>query len=345
MDRGGIARGAATVSEAGAPPVAVIILTWNRVDDVVTCLESFSSLEYPNYEVIVIDNASEDDTVTTVRERFPWAKLIVNERNLGYVGGNNVGIRYALDNGFHHVFILNSDTKVTPDVLSELVRVMQSDPRIAIAGAKNLLMEDPTYTWGKYGILTWGPMLVRTHGHFEPDSPEPSTVDVDWVIGNGCLMRREALEEVGLFDPAFFQVNEDVDWSMRARKLGHRVVYVDTAAILHKGASSADITKPRAFSYGYFLGRNALMFARKHASPLQRVKLITSVAIGWALRLLYYGAQAPYEAFYEQKPFIVGVVDGFSGRLRRERITIGQQLRTRIPPKKLLRRFLRWVGA
>ena len=99
------------------PRVAVIILTWNRVDDIVTCLESFAEVHYPNLEVVVVDNASADDTVATVRERFPWATLIVNDDNLGYVGGNNVGIRYALAHGADYVFILNSDTKMTPTCL------------------------------------------------------------------------------------------------------------------------------------------------------------------------------------------------------------------------------------
>ena len=243
--------------------------------------------------MIVVDNASADDTVPTVRERFPWATLIVNDDNLGYVGGNNVGIRYALEHGADYVFILNSDTKMTPTVLQELVRVMQRDPRIAIAGAKNLYMQNPAYTWGKYGVLNWGPMLVRTHGRFVRDYPEASPKDVDWVIGNGCMMSREALEKVGIFDEDFFQVNEDVDWCMRARKLGYRVVYVDTAAIHHKGASSADLSKPIVFSYGYFLGRNAILFARKHANPLQWALLLTNMALGVAHAHLVLLRRAP----------------------------------------------------
>ncbi len=99
-----------------APRVTVIILTWNRVDDIVTCLESFAEVDYPNLEVMVVDNASADNTVETVRARYPWTTLIVNDDNLGYVGGNNVGIRYALAHGTDYVFVLNSDTKMTPSL-------------------------------------------------------------------------------------------------------------------------------------------------------------------------------------------------------------------------------------
>jgi GT2 family glycosyltransferase len=328
-----------------SPRVAVIILTWNRVEDVVTCLESFARLDYPNYEVVVVDNASSDETVATVRADFPWATLMVNDDNLGYVGGNNVGIRYALERKFDYVFILNNDTKVTPNVVSELVRVMQTDPRIAITGAKNLCFDVPAYSWGKYGVLNWGPMLCRTEGRFRLDTPEGPPKDVDWVIGNGCMMSREALERIGIFDEEFFQVNEDVDWCVRARKLGYRVVYVDTAAIYHKGASSADLTKPVVFSYGYFLGRNAILFARKHANALQWARLLTNMTLGVVLRVLAYSTAAALRAAASQTHFLNGMRDGFARQLRRDRITIRMPVPSPEPADNRLVRFLRWLGA
>jgi len=337
--------GGTAVAAVAAPRVAVIILTWNRVEDIVTCLESFAHVDYPNREVVVVDNASADDTVATVQANYAWATLIVNDDNLGYVGGNNVGIRYALDHGADYVFILNSDTKMTSACLSELVRVMQSDPRIAITGAKNLYMQNPTFTWGKYGVLNWGPMLVRTHGRFVRDYPEASPKDVDWVIGNGCMMSREALETVGIFDEEFFQVNEDVDWCIRARKLGYRVVYVDTAAIHHRGASSADLSKPIVFSYGYFLGRNAILFARKHANPLQFAWLLAMMTLGVVMRISAFSLAAVLRAVMSQQHFVNGIRDGFTGRLRRDKITIRVAVPGSEPPDTLVIRILRWLGA
>jgi hypothetical protein len=334
-----------STTPTSVPRIAVIILTWNRVDDVTTCLESFSCVKYPNLEVIVVDNASGDETVPTVRARFPWITLIVNDDNLGYVGGNNVGIKYALERDADYVFILNSDTKMTPDAIEQLVAVMQSDPRIAITGAKNLCMDSPAYTWGKYGVLNWGPMLVRTHGRFRLDYPELSPKDVDWVIGNGCMMSREALQKIGVFDEDFFQVNEDVDWCVRARKLGYRVVYVDTAAIYHKGASSADLSKPIVFSYGYFLGRNAILFARKHANAAQWARLLTLMVVGVVLRVSAYSASAVLRAIGGQSHFVNGIRDGFSGNLRRDRITIRMPVAGPDPVDNRVVRILRWLGA
>jgi len=333
------------VSDNSVPRVAVLILTWNRVNELVPCLESFSCLEYPNYEVIVVDNGSEDETVPTVHQLFPWVTLIENKENLGFCKGNNVGLRHVLEGNFDYVVLLNSDTKVLPDLLTELVAAMHSDPRIAIAGAKNLLMENPSYTWGKYGQVTWGPMLVKTIGRFAPDQrlQEPPR-DVDWVIGNACMMSRAALEKVGVFDEEFWQCNEDVDWCYRARKAGFRVVYVDRAAILHKGGSSADITHRKIFSYGYFIGRNAFTFARKHGNIFQKTKLFIMLWVGVLGRILFFALDNTKHAILGQRAFVRGMLDGMRGKLTRELITVPMPRKGRNLKQGARARLLRWLG-
>ena len=328
------------------PRVAVIILTWNRVDELVPCLTSFAHNEYANTDVIVVDNGSEDESVPTTKRDFPWVKLIENGENLGFCRGNNVGLRYALEQRYDHVMLLNSDTELIPGLISELVRVLESDPTIGIVGAKNVLMENPEFMWGQYGVVTWGPMLVKTIGRFAPDLHlnEPPK-DVPWVIGNACMMRREALEKVGLFDEEYWQCNEDVDWCYRCRKAGFRVVYVDTAGILHKGGSSADITQKKVFSYGYFIGRNAWTFARKHGNVFQKLLLFSSMMLGMAGRIAFFTLDAAKNAVLGQRAFVAGMVDGMRGRLRPELITVA------IPDRGVRRfrqglrgRLMRWLG-
>ena len=328
-----------------APSVAVLILTWNRVDELVPCLESFACIDYPNYEIVVLDNGSEDATVPTVKTLFPDVTLLENGANLGFCKGNNVGLRYALERGFDHVLLLNSDTKMLPNLLSELVSVMDSDPSIAIAGAKNLLMENPKYTWGKYGRVTWGPMLVRTEGRFAIDwqLQEPPK-DVDWVIANGCMIRREALVRVGVFDEDFWQCNEDVDWSYRARQAGYRVVYVDRAAIMHKGGSSADLGHRHVFSYGYFIGRNAFMFARKHGNWLRMLQLFITMWLGVLGRMAFFALDNTKHAILGQRAFVRGMLDGMRGRLRPELITVPAARKGRNLKQGARARLLRWLG-
>jgi len=305
------------------PRVAVLILTWNRVDELVPCLESFVYNDYPNTTVVVIDNGSEDESPETVKRDYPWVTLIENGTNLGFCRGNNVGLRYALEQDFDYVMLLNSDTLMTPGLIHELVRTMQGDQKIGIVGAKNLLMENPLYTWGKYGIVPWGPMLVRTIGRFVPDEQrDDPPQDVDWVIGNACMMSRESLRAIGLFDEEFWQCNEDVDWCYRARAAGYRVVYVDRAKILHKGGSSADLTQKKVFSYGYFIGRNAFTFARKHGTLFQRIKLFITMTTGIIGRITFFTLDNAKHAILGQRAFVRGMLDGMRGRLSPEEITV-----------------------
>ncbi len=272
-------------------------------------------------------------------------KLIENGDNLGFCKGNNVGLKYCLEQGYDYVLLLNSDTEVLPGLLDELVAVMEADRRIGIAGAKNILLENPTYMWGQYGKVTWGPMLVKTIGRFEPDQSLREPVrDVDWVICNGCMVSRAALEKVGGFDEEFWQCNEDVDWSYRARAAGYRVVYVDRAAILHKGGSSADLGHKKVFSYGYFIGRNAFTFARKYANPFQMAKLFVMVWLGVLGRIAFFTFDNAKNAAWGQRYFIRGVLDGMQGRLSPDYITLKFVPVPRTFKQNRRARLRRWLG-
>ncbi len=270
-----------------SPSVVLLILTWNRRDDVLRCIASLPRLVYANVTPVVIDNGSQDDTIAALRARHPGLTILENRRNLGYAGGNNAGIRWALQRGADYVQLINSDTEVTPELTGELVRVAETDPRIAAVGCRNVLMEDPTRLWGAYSTLTYGPFLVRSDGAGAADGPEWQEVrDVDAVIGNGYVWRRAALERVGLLDEAFFGYHEDVEWCTRARRAGWRVVYAGTAAIIHRGGSSSTPGHARVFPARYFLGRNALAFVRRYARPAERVRFAALCAGALAARLV-----------------------------------------------------------
>ena len=126
------------------PKVVLLILTWNRRDDVLRCVASLPRLTYPNLTPVVIDNASRDDTVAVLRARHPDLTILENRRNLGYAGGNNAGIGWALAQGADYVQLINSDTEVTPDMTGALVRVAESDPRIAVVGSSIRMLRHPT---------------------------------------------------------------------------------------------------------------------------------------------------------------------------------------------------------
>ena len=216
--------------------------------------------------------------------------------------------------GADYILLLNNDTELHPDLLDELVRVAQGDPHIGAVGTKNILMDDHDVVWGAYGELRYDRDLVRLIGSRQPDGPEYRGVkDVDWVIGNGVMMSRRAVETVGGFDESFFGYHEDVDWCERARRAGLRIVYNGDAIIYHKGFGAARPSAKMPFPVLYFLGRNSILFARKHASPLQLCKFVTLFFGGvawWMIGGIFRGDRMKSYLW-----LLRGFADGVVGRL------------------------------
>ena len=307
-------------SHLSSPKVYVIILTWNRVDAVISCLISLNSLRYENFEVVVVDNHSEDGTVQRLQEIFPKLDLIVNERNLGYTGGNNLGIQYALQKGADYVLLLNNDSIVHPNLINELVAVAESDSTIAVVGPKNMKSPTSRVIWAAWGEITYGPTLTNVHGSNRLDSSKYRQVrDVDQVIGCGYMWRREALMDIGLLDTNFFGYHEDVDWCYRARKSGWRVVYVGTAIVYHQGSLSTNPMFSQCIPVMYFLGRNAILFARKHGNFFKLFWLLINSVIGSIHR---YRVKRRRGRSTGEQHFWQGVWDGFKNHNRQEHFRV-----------------------
>ena len=256
------------------PSVAVIVLNWNGTEDTLECLSSLMLLDYPRCEIVVVDNGSRISPRQVIAEQFPTVTYIETGDNLGYAGGNNVGIRHALAAGHDYVFVLNNDTVVEPDVLRRAVAVADSDPAIGVLGVKIIAWDAPERIWVAYGQVTYRHGLVRLIGYYGQDDGAFDTQrDVEWVPGTAMLFSRRALETVGLFDEEFFAYHEDVDWCTLAREQGFRVVFAPEPRIYHKGHRSSGgkgYVTPRQ----YLAGRTMVLYVRKHANALQALKFL-----------------------------------------------------------------------
>ncbi len=256
------------------PSVAVIVLNWNGTEDTLECLSSLMLMDYPRREIIVVDNGSEPSPRAAIVGRFPSVTYIETGTNLGYAGGNNAGIRYALQAAHDYVFVLNNDTVVERDVLREAVAVAEADARIAVVGIKIIAWDEPGRVWVAYGEVTFRQGLVRLIGYYANDDGRfDAQKDVEWVPGTASLFRRHALETVGLFDENFFAYHEDVDWCTTAREQGFRVVYAPRPRIYHKGHRSSG-GKAYVTPRQYLAGRNMVLYVRKHATALQVMKFV-----------------------------------------------------------------------
>ena len=251
-----------------SPQITILILNWNGLKDTIECLESLQKQKYPNYEVIVVDNASKGNDVAVLKEKFGnFIRVIQNTSNLGFAEGNNVGIRTVLHEAkSRYIMFLNNDTVVEPDFLTNLVHRAEGDQTIGMVGPEIHYYDDRTKIHSRGGIISLytGYRFVGGSEH-KPPYDDDSRFTVRYYSGSAFLISCEVVRKVGLFDPQYFYYAEDVDLGYRVSQAGYRVVCEPSAHIYHKEAQSVggNIRNPLT---AYYETRNALLVVRKHGT-------------------------------------------------------------------------------
>ena len=241
--------------------VSVVILNYNGRRYLENCLTSLNKTTYRNYDVILVDNASQDDSVNFVKKNFPYVKVIENPGNLGFAKGYNVCLKKIKT---EYVVLLGNDTTVDPKWLEELIRIADSDPQIGICGGKILMLDNPRIinsAGGECDISGFAP----DRGIYEIDRGQYEKIEeVFHVCGADMCVRREILDDIGFFDPQFFMYAEDTDLCWRARICGYKVVYVPRSIIYHKFGGIGGKANPKR---RYLSSRNMLRAILKNSGP------------------------------------------------------------------------------
>lgn len=249
------------------PRVAVVTINYNGLRDTLACLESLAADTYPNKDVIVVDNGSTDGCAATVREQFPWVTVLEAGRNLGFTGGNNLGLRHAVDTGAKYVYWLNNDTTSEPDAISRLVEAAEADPNVGMWTPLIHYFDDPTQPWFAGSLLDLKKGIAVHDNSNPPQAGSPSR-DVPWVSGCAMFGRTDVLRELGGFDDRFFLNWEDVDLCLRIRAAGHGVRMLPSARIYHKvGKTFATLSNVGL----YYHVRNNLLLVKLHRSEGRRL--------------------------------------------------------------------------
>jgi GT2 family glycosyltransferase len=217
-------------------PVAIVVLNYNGASVLPALLESLDRQAYPSLRVFMVDNASADQSLDYLRayKSKGEMELIANDSNLLFSGGNNVGIRKALDWGAKYVLLLNNDTIVPPRLVNQLVDFLQSHSNVGIVGPMIHFGDAKNIIWAAGGMVStwWG--IVKHRGIRAADNgqfSEPSKVD--YVSGAALMARSEVFNKIGLLDPSFPMYYEDTDFCFRARKAGFEIWYVPTDPLIH----------------------------------------------------------------------------------------------------------------
>lgn len=233
-------------STPGTCLVRVIVLNWNGLRWLDGCLTALRQQRGCTFEVVVVDNASSDSSVTVVRDRFPECQVIALETNVGFAAGNNAG---AQDATAPYLVFLNNDTEVEPGWLAELVAVAERDGRVGLVTSHVVYMDRPgVVDSAGDGYLRCGGGFKRRHG--EPVDRQAAGQEVFGACGAAFLIRRELFTALGGFDADYFMVYEDVDLSYRARLRGSRVMFAPGAVVRHAGSASLGRISANAVFYG-----------------------------------------------------------------------------------------------
>ena len=235
------------------PKVCIITLNWNGLEDTTECLGSLKKITYPNYEVIVVDNGSEGNDAQVLEERFgDYIHLIKKDKNYGFTGGANIGMRYVLnDCNPDYLMLLDNDTVVDPEFLSEMVKVAEAAPAIGIAGAMIYYYDEPDRLrfigekidlWRFALAMSSGKIKEQISGEEEIDRGQHDSIkEVEHITFWCALFKRRVIESIGLFDEKHFHGYEDIDYFIRAKEAGCKTVYVTKAKVWHKFRSTYKI--------------------------------------------------------------------------------------------------------
>ena len=276
--------------------VFAIILNWNRKKDTIECLKSVQNLATNNFqlEIVVVDNGSSDGSIEAVekykqslrqglKSKFKF-NIIENKKNLGFAEGNNVGMKYALKQGTDYILVLNNDTELHKNLLTELMKAAEKkkdggafSPKIYFAKGyeyhkdRYKKSELGRVIWAAGGEVDWENVYGENRGVDEVDSGQYNKLaKVDFSSGACVLYRAKALRRVGLFDERYFAYYEDTELSVRMARRGWKNYYVPSAVLWHKVSQSSSIGSNLN---DYFITRNRLLFGMKYARYRTKVAL------------------------------------------------------------------------
>ncbi len=283
--------------------VSIIIVNWNGIGDTCVALDSIQKLHTKDIhlDTFVVDNGSTNDSVAVLKKKYPWVHLLEAGKNLGFTGGNNVGIKAALNTGSDLVWLLNNDTYIHPDSIYLLDAF--KDPKVGVAGSKIYFANGHEYHKDRYsasdrgkvfwyagGRIDWLNMYASHRGVDEVDHGQYDKIEkTDFVTGCSMMIRREVFDRIGTLDNAYYLYLEDVDFCLRAKRAGFDLVYFPKSVVWHVNAGSTG--GPGNPVHEYYQTRNRLLVGMRYAPIRTKIALIKE-----SLRFLFQGSEIKRQA-------------------------------------------------
>lgn len=294
----------------------IVVLNWNQFALTERCLASLEGSTVRATGVVLVDNGSTDGSAELLRSRFSWLHVVASPVNVGFAEGNNLGIRYALDQGADLVLLLNNDTEVDARCVEELVSAAVRHTECALFCPRIYYFDPQGILWYAGGRIDLGLAMGAVHlGQDRPDGPDYAREDtISFVTGCAFMIRRKAIEDIGLLDQDFFIYCEDLDWSIRAARAGYRALFVPRATLRHKVSSTYHSPRARCVQ-AYLLARNRFIVQRRYRSAWA-VWMLLPVFLASTLARGVYGSALRGD-FDVMRAFVQGLADGIRRGKRR----------------------------
>ena len=249
-----------TQLETDAPKVVVVVLHFNDFSHTARCVESLKQLDYRNFQIVVVNNSGEEEHGKQLARCFAGdITCLTMDRNMGFSGGCNAGIDYALAHGADYIWLLNNDAICLPDSLQPLVSAAMAHPDAGVVGGVLLEPKRNGMEQAGLGYVDYRRAKIFTR---EPHGSEVQTCD--WVCGGNMLLRARASMDCGAFDDSYFLYKEDVELCTRLQRHGYKCLYVPASKVHHEGSMST--AGERAIWRHYYSARNRLLFFSQAAS-------------------------------------------------------------------------------
>lgn len=276
--------------------VSVVVLNWNRWSQTVNCVKSLEQIKSSDFklQIIVVDNGSKEGPPKKLTTHRSPLTIIRESANLGFAGGNNIGIKHALSNNSDYIFLLNNDTTVDKNIVRELLaQALQSSagiigPKIYFTPGMEFhqnryqQQEKGRVFWYAGGLIDWKNLYGYHRGVDEVDHGQYDKVcPVDYASGAAMFLSKEVIQNIGLLDERYFMYYEDLDYCLRAKQAGYTILYKPTAVMWHDNAGSS---RSGSSLQDYYITRNRLLFGLKYASLKTKLYLFAE-----SLKLLLSG--------------------------------------------------------
>jgi GT2 family glycosyltransferase len=249
------------------PVVSIITVNFNGLDLTVDLLRSIGELEYPNIEVIVVDNASEVDPTAYLNSLYPKVRIIRSKRNLGFAGGNNLGMQEATG---EYYFFVNNDTELSPDIINGLLETFRIYPNAGVVSPKfHYYFYPNTIEYAGYKrVNPWNGRNRMIGCHEEDRGQYNLTAETSYAHGGGMIVPAWVVKEIGPMPEVYFLYYEEFDWCDQIKRRGYKVYYQPDSLIYHKESMT---TGKRSILKTYYLTRNRILFMRRNGTMLSKL--------------------------------------------------------------------------